>query len=223
MAYVKVDFDQMEQIPYVVGAIDITDVSLVPPTVNEQVYGNRKTYHSINVQVVCLANQYLSQVTAKFPGSVHDSYIMWNSNVPHIMVRLHTERAWLVDDSGYPNLPWLLTPAKYPATPGELHFNEAHGRTRRVIERTFGLLKARFKCLDLSGGALLYSPHKVCQITVARCMHHNQALRHQIPLLADGGEAAVLLATHGDMESDEEPEEEGAAECRTELINRYFQ
>ncbi|XP_069077614.1 putative nuclease HARBI1 [Pleurodeles waltl] len=134
MANVKGDFYQMGLIPHVVGAIDGTHLSLVPPNVNEQVQRNRKNYHSINVQVVCLADQYISQVTAKFPGSV-----------------------------------------PYPAKPEELRFNEAHGRTRRVLEHVFGPLKTRFRCLDLSQGALLYLSHKVGQIIVACCMLHNLA------------------------------------------------
>ncbi|XP_069098186.1 putative nuclease HARBI1 [Pleurodeles waltl] len=223
MACVKADFYQMGQIPHVVGATGGIHVSVVLPKVNEQVYRNRKNYYSINVQVVCLADQYISQVAARFPGSVHDSYIMPNCNVPQMMVSLHTERAWMVGDFGNPNLPWLFTPVRYPAMPGELRFNEAHGRTRRVIKQTFGLLKARFWALDLCRGAHLYLPYKVCQIIVACCMLPILDLRRWIQLLADDGEAAVPVAAHCDMENDEDTEEEGAADCRTELINQYFQ
>ncbi|KAJ1210267.1 hypothetical protein NDU88_005633 [Pleurodeles waltl] len=88
-------------------------------------------------------------------------------------------------DSGYPNLSWLLTPMRNPRTRAEERYNEAHGRTRRIIERTFGLLKARFRCLHLTGGFLYYSPKKVCQIIVACCMLHNLALRRQVPFLQE--------------------------------------
>ena len=46
-----------------------------------------------------------------------------------------------------------------------------------MVERTFGLLKSRFRCLDKSGGTLLYSPNFVCQIIGACCMLHNFAVR----------------------------------------------
>ncbi|KAJ1121649.1 hypothetical protein NDU88_000169 [Pleurodeles waltl] len=62
-----------------------------------------------------------------------------------------------------------------------------------MIERTFGLLKARFRCLHMTGGSLFYSPKKVCQIIVACCMLHNLALRRQMPFLQEDGPDAVLL------------------------------
>ncbi|KAJ1136916.1 hypothetical protein NDU88_003330 [Pleurodeles waltl] len=82
LATVKGDFYALGHIPNVIGAIDGTHVALVPPQGSEQVYRNRKSYHSMNIQVVCLADQYISHVNAKFPGSVHDAYILRNSSIP---------------------------------------------------------------------------------------------------------------------------------------------
>ncbi|KAJ1154865.1 hypothetical protein NDU88_007608 [Pleurodeles waltl] len=91
----------------------------------------------------------------------------------------------------------------------EERYNEAHGRKRRIIEKTFGLLKARFRCLHLTGGALCYSPKKVCQITVACCMLHNLALRCQVPFLQEeeAGVGRVAVVDPVDSE-DEEAEDE---------------
>ncbi|KAJ1096693.1 hypothetical protein NDU88_001826 [Pleurodeles waltl] len=173
---VKGDFNALGHIPNIIGAIDETHVALVPPDRSEQVYRNQKSYHSMNVQMVCLADQYISDVNAMFPGSVHDAYILQNSSIPYVMGQLQRNCVWLLGDSGYPNLSWLLNPVRNPRTRAEERYNEAHGRTRRVIERTFGLLKARFWCLNMTGGSLFYSPKKVCQIIVACCMLHNLAL-----------------------------------------------
>ena len=51
-----------------------------------------------------------------------------------------------------------------------------------MVERTFGLLKSRFRCLDKSGGTLLYSPNFVCQIIGACCMLHNFAVRRGLEI-----------------------------------------
>ncbi|KAJ1143804.1 hypothetical protein NDU88_010108 [Pleurodeles waltl] len=51
---VKGDFYALGHIPNIIGAIVGTHVALVPPKDDEQVYRNRKNYHSMNVQVVCL-------------------------------------------------------------------------------------------------------------------------------------------------------------------------
>ena len=112
-------------------------------------------------------------------------------------------------DSGYPNTPWLLTPIRDPTTPGEVCYNEAHVKTRRPIERTFGLLKSRFRCLDKSGGALLYSPGKVCYKTIVCCMLHNLALRRDIPIIDDEAQqyeppAEDVEDAHGEDSGDEE-------------------
>ena len=70
-----------------------------------------------------------------------------------------------------------MTPFRNPETPGEQRYNDAHTHTRAVVERTFGLLKSHFRCLDKSGESLLYSPNFVCQIIGACGMLHNFAVR----------------------------------------------
>ncbi|KAJ1189143.1 hypothetical protein NDU88_005894 [Pleurodeles waltl] len=92
---VKGDFYALGHIPNIIGAIDGTHVALVPPR-SEQVYRNRKSYHSMNVQMVRLADQYISHVNAKFPGSVHDGYILRKSSILYVMGQLQRHRVWLL-------------------------------------------------------------------------------------------------------------------------------
>ena len=75
-----------------------------------------------------------------------------------------------------------MTPFRNPQTPGEENYNAAHIHTRGVVERTFGLLKSRFRCLDKSGGTLLYAPNFVCQIIGACCILHNFAVRRGLEI-----------------------------------------
>ncbi|KAJ1129344.1 hypothetical protein NDU88_007715 [Pleurodeles waltl] len=220
---VKGDFYALGHIPKIIGAIDGTHVALVPPRRSEQVYRNRKSYHSKNVQMVCLADQYISHVNAKFPGSVHDAYFLQNCSIPYVMGQLQRHRVWLLGDSGYPNLSWLLTPVRNPRTRAEEHYIEAHGRNQRIIERTFGLLKARFRCLHMIGGSLFYSPKKVCQIIVACCMLHNLALRRQVPFLQEDGPDGSVVAAVEPVDSEDEEAEEEDMDNRNTVILKYFQ
>jgi len=92
-------------------------------------------------------------------------------------------------DSAYPLEPYLMTPLSVATTAAERAYNDAHAKTRVVIERSFGLLKSRFRCLDKSGGTLLYSAEKACQLVTACAVLHNFAISRRIPATVD---AAVV-------------------------------
>ena len=83
-------------------------------------------------------------LNACFPGSSDDAFVLANSGLPARMQSL-PEGGWLLGDSGYPLKTWILTPFSSPSNQQELKFNEAHGRTRVVVERAFGVLKSRFR------------------------------------------------------------------------------
>uniref|UniRef100_A0AAX7U936 DDE Tnp4 domain-containing protein n=1 Tax=Astatotilapia calliptera TaxID=8154 RepID=A0AAX7U936_ASTCA len=61
--------------PGVIGCTDGTHIPIIAPSVNEGDYVNRKSFHSINVQIICDAANIITNVEAKWPGSVHDSQI----------------------------------------------------------------------------------------------------------------------------------------------------
>ncbi|KAJ1186847.1 hypothetical protein NDU88_003627 [Pleurodeles waltl] len=165
--------------------------------------------------MVCLADQYISHVNAKYPESVHDSFVLRNSSIPNVMGQLQRHRVCIIGDSGYLNLSWRLTPVRNARTRAEEHYKEAHGRTRRIIEWTFGLL-------HLTGRSLCYSPKKVCQIIVACCMLHNLALRCQVPFLQEeAGDAHVAAVDPVDSEDEEADDEDD--DNRTAVIRQYFQ
>ena len=62
--------------PNIVGLIDGTQVQIMAPHQNQEVYVNRHSYHSINVQIVCDFNCKITNIVALWPGSVHDSTIL---------------------------------------------------------------------------------------------------------------------------------------------------
>ncbi|XP_069089276.1 uncharacterized protein [Pleurodeles waltl] len=85
-------------------------------------------------------------------------------------------------DSAYSLRPWILTPYPTPGNLNERRYNIAHQRTRAVIERTFGLLKSRFRYLHKSGGALQYAPETACKIVATCAILHNIATRQGLYL-----------------------------------------
>ncbi|GBP98310.1 Putative nuclease HARBI1 [Eumeta japonica] len=124
---------------------------------------------------------YIRAINGRFGGACHDSHI-WNlseerqflkqkfqagdsgtrilGNIYILGISAAKTNLLFLRDSGYPLEPWILTPYRCAAEGSpESVFNEQHSRGRSIIERTFGLLKARFRCL-LAARELHYSPER---------------------------------------------------------------
>lgn len=83
--------------------------------------------------------------------------------------------------------PYLPQPA--PGTP-EFRFNERMRQIRVLIERTFGELKNRFRCL-LKDRVLHYAPVTVGKIVTACAVLHNICIENNVPLILDDNEDFV--------------------------------
>ncbi|XP_030004247.1 putative nuclease HARBI1 [Sphaeramia orbicularis] len=164
--------------PNVIRAIDCTHIAIKAPSQDEIVYGNRKQFHSINVQNICDACMQLSNIVARWPGSTNDSLILTNSFVGNSLQAGMVPDGWLLGDCGYPLKTWLMTPLTNPQTDQERRYNDVHSRTQSVVERTIGMQKGRWRCLDLTRGVLLYRPEKVCHIVTFSTMWHTGTPSH---------------------------------------------
>uniref|UniRef100_A0A672JXS8 Putative nuclease HARBI1 n=1 Tax=Sinocyclocheilus grahami TaxID=75366 RepID=A0A672JXS8_SINGR len=182
---VKRGFCEISGIPNTIGAIDCTHVRMKAPSANAINYVNRKNYHSINVQIVCDASCNILNVVARWPGGNHDSFILQNSYLGQRLQAGGGEEGWLLGDRGYGLKTWLMTPLANPTTPQE-------------VQRTIGLLKSHWMCLDAAGGMLLYRPDKICQIVLACCVLHNIAMAHRVYLchVLNGKDEGILTSEH---------------------------
>ncbi|XP_046360526.1 putative nuclease HARBI1 [Haliotis rufescens] len=177
----KEAFYNISRFPKVLGCIDGTLIPIMRPTGDEEaVYVCRKGFHAVNVQAVCDAELRFTSVVSKWPGSTHDSFMLQNSKIGQYMETAGND-GWLLGDSGYACRPWLLTPIVNPTTPSEERYNTAHCRTRNTVERAFGLLKSRFRCLHKSGGCLPFTPPKCHQVVYATCQLHNFCISLRLP------------------------------------------
>uniref|UniRef100_UPI0037E7A495 putative nuclease HARBI1 n=1 Tax=Semicossyphus pulcher TaxID=241346 RepID=UPI0037E7A495 len=166
----KEELHRIAGFPNVIGCVDGTHIPIRAPSENEGDYVNRKSIHSINVQIICDASHLITNVEAKWPGSVHDSRVYRESTVSHRMERGKYD-GYLLGDRGYPCRPTLLTPYPDPEPGPQQRFNVAHCRMRARVEMTIGLLKARFQCLC----HLRVTPERACDIIVACVVLHNIA------------------------------------------------
>ncbi|KAG7521021.1 hypothetical protein JOB18_040751 [Solea senegalensis] len=81
-------------LPNVIGCIDGTQIPITAPTQNEGDYVNRKCFHSINVQIIRDAASLITNVEAKWPGSVHDSRIYRECSLSNRFARETESGRW---------------------------------------------------------------------------------------------------------------------------------
>ncbi|KOB69990.1 Uncharacterized protein OBRU01_16140, partial [Operophtera brumata] len=178
-------------VPGVVGCVDGTHVCIIKPSVHEEAYYCRKGYHSLNVMIVsiCDADLNILCVDPSSPGSTHDSTVWRDHPLNNHLngVNESGETNFLLGDSGYALRKNLLTPI-LNADEGspEEHYYGKHVRARNVVERTIGVLKARYRCL-LVARQLHYMPEMAAKMVNACCVLHNIANRSrlQVPELSE--------------------------------------
>lgn len=136
----------------IIGIIDGTQVALCSLEKNiEMAYVNRKGVHSINVQIISDHRHLLTNVNARYPGSVHDSYVWGASGIYAMLANEFTtanaQQFWLLGDEGYPLMPFLITVTNEGNTERHKEFYRRHKAIRSHVERTIGILKNRFRCI----------------------------------------------------------------------------
>ncbi|XP_017493547.1 PREDICTED: putative nuclease HARBI1 isoform X2 [Rhagoletis zephyria] len=115
----------------------------------------------MNAMLICDSNMIIRAVDSRYPGASHDSFV-WNvSNARQYFLQEYENgdrSSRLLGDSGYGIEPFMLTPYRDPQYASQQYkFNNAHSSARNIIERTIGVLKSRFRCLQRT---LHYQPKK---------------------------------------------------------------
>lgn len=196
--------------PNTVSILDGSHIPIIKPVKEGRIYFNRKGYYSINILVACDANLKITYLQAKYPGSCHDSYIVRNSSLSVLMEDYSLlADSWMLADKGFPLKKWLMVPIRNPPTNSHKRFNKALAAARCSIERCFGVLKNRFRCIHRLQNFLKFTPPKCCSIINAVCILHNVAISNCL----DNSE--YLNDHHDEEHSDEQVTEH---ECNTQLL-----
>ncbi|CAG2189723.1 HARBI1 [Mytilus edulis] len=165
---IRAGFYEKAGFPNVVGCIDGTHIRITGPSIDEPAFVNRKGFHSINVQAICDHEGRFTNISARWPGSAHDSHVFRTSAIGQ-----HLENGYRGIGQG------VLQPA---AGRGQARFNRRHCSTRSTIERTFGIWKKRFHIL---GSEIRMKPDKACRIIIACGILHNIAIMRNEPEVAE--------------------------------------
>ncbi|KAK4877089.1 hypothetical protein RN001_009595 [Aquatica leii] len=122
-------------------------------------------------------------INARYPGT-HDAAIWETSTICRNLrdrYQVGERNTYLIGDSGYPIQPWLMTPIPdaAPNSP-EAVYTQRHCFARNVVERCFGVLKSRFKCL--SKYRVLHYSHRAAGRIIYSCVVlHNLCRKYNIP------------------------------------------
>lgn len=75
----------MDGFPEVIEIIDCANLPSGAPADNEEIYGNRKHFHIVSIQLVCNARNILTAVPAEYPGVSSDTCIFHMSKLIQIL------------------------------------------------------------------------------------------------------------------------------------------
>ncbi|XP_065119815.2 uncharacterized protein [Paramisgurnus dabryanus] len=170
--------------PQVAGAIDGTHIKIKAPPDNSSCYYNRKGDYSIVLQGVVDHRMRFWDINVGRPGKIHDARVFslsslyergsagnllphWTETFEGVDVPL-----FLLGDSAYPLLTWLMKayPEGGAVTQEQLNFNYRLSQARMTVERAFGCLKGRWRCLLKENDAHITF---ISRIVSACCVLHN--------------------------------------------------
>lgn len=155
-----------------IGCIDGCHIEINTPRESPHSYFNRKKFPSIILQGICNNRNKFIDVLIGFPGSVHDARVLREG--PFFAdASDKCSGGYLLGDSAYPLMPWLMTPYKNCERrfPGwKKRYNKHLSQQRVAIENAFGLLKQRFRRLYFVDAT---SIKQCCLIVIAACVLHN--------------------------------------------------
>lgn len=153
---IKEEFESFSGIENVCGSLYTTHIPIIAPKVKVAAYFNKrhternhKTSYSITVQGVVDPKGIFTDVCIGWPGSMPDDQVLEKSALYQRGNKGLLRGVWVVGNSGYPLLDWVLVPYTHQNLTWTQHaFNEKMEGIQRVAKDAFGRLKGRWGCLQ---------------------------------------------------------------------------
>ncbi|CAH1980166.1 unnamed protein product [Acanthoscelides obtectus] len=175
--------------PGVIGALDGTHIRIDKPSQDPESYFIRKSFYSIQAQIVCDHKRRIRDIFLGFPGSVHDSRVFSASPLGDHLAEM-CGQYHLLGDSAYPCLVNLLTPFRDNGhlTRRQKNYNYLLATNRYIIEHCFGILKQKWRKL------YHIKMHKIADIVhfIRACaVLHNICLEETIVIVPENTELPI--------------------------------
>ncbi|KAJ3680831.1 hypothetical protein LUZ60_015320 [Juncus effusus] len=205
MEEIKNKFQKIRGLPNCCGAVDATHVMLCLPSgePNAKVWMDGEKNHSMVIQVIVDADMRFRDMITGWPGSMTEFQILKSSNFYKLCekgARLQNStnllegnptdllegsgmvREYIVGDSAYPLLPWLITPyqgnnnnnnnsSNSNISSEKLEFNKRHLMTRSVASRALSRFKEMWRFFQ--GEMWRPDKHKLPRMILVCGLIHN--------------------------------------------------
>ena len=182
------DFLVRYDYPMCIGSVDGTHISVKAPVESQVDYFNYKKFHSIVMLASVNCSLQFTYVNVGAPGRCNDSSVYSGSNlaevIQHPIYSKHFTvingvkvQAHLIADSAFALNTTLMKPyATKPNMPRHHGlFNYRLSRCRSTVERAFGALKNRFRCLHKK---MEFDLHHVVTLIKTAVVLHNLCIAH---------------------------------------------
>ncbi|CAI9105310.1 OLC1v1004207C2 [Oldenlandia corymbosa var. corymbosa] len=184
---VKSKFEHLYGLPNCCGSVDVTHILLMlsrsEPGV--QIWLDHIDNHSMLLMSIVDSDLRFMEILVGFPGILPDSLVLQNSKCFHLCQngdRLNGEKLdlsenaemqeYIIGDSGFPLLPWLMTPYQgMNLQQSQAGFNRHLMAAHDVSQKAFLRLKQVWKMID----GVMWKPdkHKLPRYIFVCCILHN--------------------------------------------------
>lgn len=187
MSAIKAKFEAMQGLPNCCGAIDITHIKMMLSSIHAEnkVWQDRMQNHSVILQAIVDPELRFRDVVTGWPGQMQDASVLCSSTFYELCEkgsRLNGNKLKLADgsevneyivgDSGFPLLPWLVTPYRgNELSESKANFNKRHYETWMVAHRALARFKEGWKVLQ--GSMWRPDKNKLPGMILACCILHN--------------------------------------------------
>ncbi|CBI16187.3 hypothetical protein AAG906_032178 [Vitis piasezkii] len=201
-------FEKIRGLPNCCGAIDTTHIMMCLPSADSanSVWLDSENHHSMILQAIVDPEMRFRDIVTGWPGKMKDSSVLQSSNFFKLCEkgqRLNGKKIelaegseiseYIVGDSGYPLLPWLVTPYQgKELSESKAEFNRRHFATRMVAQRALARLKEMWKVIQ----GVMWRPDKnrLPRIILVCCLLHNIVID-----LEDEVQDEMPLSHHHDL------------------------
>ncbi|TKY50655.1 putative nuclease HARBI1 [Spatholobus suberectus] len=200
MEEIKCKFENIRGLSNCCGAVDSTHIMMTLPSVDalNSVWLDREKNCSMVLQAIVDPNFRFRDIVTGWPGSMSDEHVLRSSSFFKLAEegkRLNGDkkillsegtvvREYLIGDTGFPLLPWLLTPYEGKGLSNvQVEFNKRVVATQMVAKKALARLKEMWRIIQ----GVMWKPdkHKLPRIILVCCILHNIVIDMEDEVLDD--------------------------------------